>query len=136
MSRRLRGATAKPWLAWGDAAALLLFTVLGLRFHKVAVTRDEVLQTAVPLWAAWFAVAALLKTYRRPGAVLFLTNWMVAVPLALLARQLWLGRPLGQGFLVFLGVALAMTLIFLGAWRIGAFLAGRVGRRPRPDVPG
>ncbi|MDR7522002.1 MAG: DUF3054 domain-containing protein [Armatimonadota bacterium] len=129
MSRTLRTAPAKPWLAWGDAASLLLFTVLGLRFHKVAVTLGEVLQTAVPLWAAWFAVAALLKTYRRPGAGVFLANWIVAVPPALLARHLWLGRPFGQGFLVFLGVALALTLVFLGAWRIGAFLAERAGRR-------
>lgn len=112
-----RRAPAARWLAWGDAVCLIAFTVIGLRFHRIALTPFEVLQTAVPLLATWFAATRLLGTYRRGGGAAFLLAWVAAVPAALAIRQLWLGRPLGPGFLVFLAVGGALTLVFLIAWR-------------------
>lgn len=123
---RRPGALAARWLAWGDAASVIAFTVVGLRFHKIALTPYEVLQTAIPLLGAWFAAARLLGTYRRRGAGWFILTWIVAVPLGLAVRQIWLGRPFGQSFLVFLAVGGTLTLAFLVAWRFLAFLAARV----------
>lgn len=127
---RRPGALAARWLAWGDAAGLIAFTVVGLRFHKIALTPYEVLQTAVPLLVAWFAAARLLGTYRRRGAARFVLTWIIAVPLGLAIRQFWLGRPFGQSFLIFLAVGGTLTLAFLLFWRLAAFLTARVLTRP------
>jgi hypothetical protein len=115
------------WLPWGDAASLILFTLLGLRFHKIALTPYEALQTALPLLAAWFAVARLLGIYQRAGLWSFLLTWILSVPIGLALRQLWLGRPFGPSFLVFLGVGGTLTLVFLGLWRIFAMLLRSAG---------
>lgn len=126
MTRRPGEAPAARWLAWGDAASLIAFTAVGLRYHKIALTPYEVLQTSVPLLGAWLAAARLLGTYRKGGALRFLLTWMLAMPLGLAARQLWLGRPFGQSFLVFLAVGGVLTLVFLVCWRFVAFAAGRL----------
>jgi hypothetical protein len=125
-----RPALAARWLACGDAASLIAFTVIGLRFHRVALTVPEVLETAIPLLAAWFAIAHLTGTYRKPGAARFVLAWLVAVPLGLAIRQIVLGRPFGQGFLIFLAVGGVLTFAFLGFWRLAAALAARVLTRP------
>jgi hypothetical protein len=117
------------WLAWGDAASLVAFTIVGLQFHRMPVSLPAVLQTAVPLLAAWFAVARLLRTYDRPGLWPFLLTWLVAVPVGLALRHVWLGRPFGPGFLHFVAVAGAFTLVFLGVWRIAALAVRAVRAR-------
>lgn len=128
---RRHARPAAPWLAYGDAASLLVFTVLGLRFHNIALGPGEILRTVGPLWLAWFAAARAFGTYRRPAASRFLLTWVVAVPVGLALRQLWLGRPFGPSFAIFVGVALGLTLVCLLAWRAIA-MALRVRRSPRP----
>lgn len=112
----------RRWLIWGDAASLLLFTAVGLRFHMIPLGPTEMLRTGVPLLAAWFLVAAVTGTYRAPGVPRFLVTWLVAVPLGLAARHILLGRTFGPGFLIFIGIALGLTLAFVGGWRLAAFL--------------
>lgn len=119
-------------LAAGDAAALLAFTVLGLRFHNIAPSAAEVLRTVGPLWVAWFAASALWRAYARPGAWRPVATWLTAVPTGLALRQVLLGRPFGPSFLVFLGVAGALTAGFLLAWRLVAALV----RLRRQDAVG
>ena len=64
-------------------------------------------------------------TYRRPGIRTLLWTWIVAVPVGLIVRTIWVGSPSGLRLLAFLGIGLAFTLLFL--------LVGRaVGRRRRP----
>lgn len=107
-----------------DAAALLLFVLIGLRGHGVR-TVDGFLRNAVPLLGAWFVVAWLLRTYRRPGWRSLLTNWIVAVPIGLLVRTAVVGSPSGAGILAFVGVGLAFTLLVLVLGRLVARLASR-----------
>jgi hypothetical protein len=129
MSGRLVAARSRVevpagrWLAWGDAGSLVLFTVLGLRFHNIAPTPYEVLQTALPLAVVWFAGARLLSLYGRSGVWPFVLNWAVTALCGLALRQLWLGRPFGKSFLIFLAVGGTLTLVFLVAWRGIARLA-------------
>lgn len=107
-----------------DAAALVLFVLIGLGGHRVA-TVDGFLRNAVPLLGAWFVAAWLLHTYRRPGWRSLLTNWIVAVPLGLLVRTVVVGSPSGSRILSFVGVGLAVTLLLLVFGRLVARLASR-----------
>jgi hypothetical protein len=119
-------------LALGDAAALVLFSVVGLVNHKAGVTLEAVTRTAGPLLVCWFVVALVAKTYTQPNAWTMLRTWFPAVTLAVLVRYVWLRRPGDLGELtVFWLVALAFTLLFLVAWRL---LASRVLLRPRSPV--
>ncbi|MDR7417767.1 MAG: DUF3054 domain-containing protein [Armatimonadota bacterium] len=117
MSPRAAQPGFARWLPWGDTASLLAFTVLGLRFHKIALTPYEILQTAAPLIAAWVVVARFLRTYTRPGPWPFLATWMLSVTIGLAVRQVWLARPFGRSFFVFLAVGGTLTLAFLVLWR-------------------
>jgi len=121
-----------------DAIALLVFVVAGIRSHHEVGALDLFLRNAVPLEAAWFAVAALAATYRRPGIRSLLRTWIVAVPLGLVVRSMWVGSPAGSRLLVFVAIGLAFTLLFLLA---GRGVVGLVERRRRaadalPSAPG
>jgi hypothetical protein len=113
-------------LAAADASALILFVLSGMRSHDEGTVFAAFLRNALPLLGAWFGFAAVFGTYRRPGRGIVLRTWIVAVPAGLVVRTLWVGSPQGARFVVFLGVGLAFTLIFLLAGR--AVLSVAVGR--------
>ena len=113
------------WLAAVDALALVAFVVAGIRSHHEVGAVDLFLRNAIPLLSAWFAVAAVTGAYRRPGFRTLLITWAVAVPGGLVARSLWVGSPTGIRLLVFLGVGLVFTALFLSVGRSLARLAGR-----------
>lgn len=108
--------------AVADAVGLLVFVVLGLRFHYLPIEAEAVLRTALPLWATWFLVAAILRTYAKRSWKVFLLNWAVAVPAGLVLRQVLLGRDLDHATLVFVAWGMAATLILLVAARAVTFL--------------
>jgi hypothetical protein len=110
-----------------DGLALLLFVVAGLRSHHEGTALTIFARNAVPLLASWFGFSAILGTYRRPGLGTLLRNWTVAVPVALVVRSVWVGSPTGWGFLTFLGVGLAFTLLFLMMGRAAAILVSGRG---------
>lgn len=102
--------------AVSDAAAIVLFTTVGLLSHGfelVGYARD-----ALPLLAAWFAVALALGLYRRRSWGRFLACWAIAIPLGVLVRALVLGRDLDGGEAAFLGVSLGVGLVFLVGLRL------------------
>lgn len=112
-----------------DAIALLVFVVAGIRSHHEVGARDLFLRNAVPLEVAWFTVSAVAATYRRPGIRTLLRTWIVAVPLGLVVRSMWVGSPTGSRLLVFVAIGLAFTLLFLLA---GRGVVGLIERRRRP----
>lgn len=124
MRKLLGGGPGAIWYAVSDAAALVLFVLIGLRGHRVS-TVEGFLTTAVPSLGAWFLVAWLAHAYRRPGWRSLLRTWIVAVPAGLLARTLIVGTPNGVRILVFLAVGLAFTLVFLVIGRLLARLLSR-----------
>ena len=117
-----------------DATALLAFVAVGLAQHDEGAVAWLFLRNALPLLGSWFAVAALVGTYRRPGIRTLLVTWVVAVPAGLLLRTAWVGSPSGARILVFLGVGLAFTLLFLAIGRLVARALGERGAPPAPDV--
>jgi hypothetical protein len=125
----LSGRTSGRLLAIVDAAALTMFVLIGVRSHHDAGGLQVVARNLVPLEAAWFCIAPLMGTYRRPGLRSLLRTWVVAVPLGLGLRTLWVGSPSGLELLTFLGVGLAFTLLFL---LVGRWIAAAIGRRVFP----
>jgi glycopeptide antibiotics resistance protein len=123
--RLLPGGRATAWYVLADAAALVVFVLVGIGGHRSS-TMEGFLRNAVPLLAVWFLVASLVHTYRRPGWRSLLRNWIVAVPVGLLVRTLIVGSPKGARILVFIAVGLAFTLLFLVLGRLLARLLARV----------
>jgi Protein of unknown function (DUF3054) len=122
-------AYARGWrtVAAVDVVALLLFVVVGMRSHGEGSLGAVFLRNAIPLATSWVAFAALLKTYRAISLGAMMRTWIVAVPVALVVRSVWVGSPDSPGrFLTFLGVGLAFTLLFLLLGRaLSALLTGR-----------
>jgi hypothetical protein len=124
MRKLLTGRPGAIWYALADAAALVVFVLIGLRGHRVS-TVEGFLRTAAPLLGAWFLVAWLAHAYRRPGWRSLLRTWIVAIPVGLLVRTLIVGSPNGVRILVFIAVGLAFTLAFLVIGRLLARLLSR-----------
>ncbi len=116
-------------LAWIDALALVLFVVIGVRSHHEGGVPSILMRNLVPLLGSWFGVAWAVGTYRRPGLRSLLATWIVAVPLGLVVRSVWVGSPTGERLLLFLGIGLVFTLLFL---LIGRGIAQMVSRRVLP----
>lgn len=112
------------WYVVADAAALIVFVLIGLRGHRLE-TLEGFIRNGAPLLGAWFLVAWQAHTYRRPGWRSLLRNWIVAVPVGLLVRTLIVGSPSGVRILVFIAVGLAFTLLSLV---VGRLLVGLVSR--------
>ena len=103
-------------LVVADGLALFAFVLIGTD-HHMSGTAANVARTASPLLAAWFVVAALVGAYRRPGPRSLALTWVVAVPAGAVLRSLVRGGPWDDRLLVFTGVALAFTALFLLAAR-------------------
>lgn len=108
-----------------DALALLAFVAIGMRSHQIGAILEVAARNVVPLAVTWGLVSAVAGTYRRRDLVSLLATWVIAVPLGLLARTLWVGSPRGGRIAVFLGVGLVFTLVFL---MIGRGTAAAIGR--------
>jgi hypothetical protein len=105
-------------LALSDAAALLLFAVVGLLSHEGGLSAAGLARDALPLLAGWFAAALVFGTYRRSSLRTLLPAWAVGVPVGVGLRALVLGRAPDGRQAAFLGVALAFTLLFVLALRV------------------
>ena len=124
MRKLLSGGRGTVWYPIADAAALIVFVLIGIRGHR-ASTVEGFLRNAIPLLGAWFLVAWLAHVYRRPGWRSLLRTWIVAVPVGLLVRTLIVGSPTGVRILVLIAVGLAFTLVFLVLGRLLARLLSR-----------
>ena len=124
MRTLLPGGRGTVWYPVADAAALIVLVLVGISGHR-AGTVEGFLRNAIPLLAAWFLVAWLAHTYRRPSWRSLLRTWIVAVPAGLLVRTLIVGSPRGVRILVLIGVGLAITLVFLVLGRLLARLVSR-----------
>lgn len=108
-------------LVGGDAAALVLFAVIG-RINHGGIIDIETLQTALPFLVGWFGTAPFLGGYGRdaqgselgPAALTAAKCWAAAAPLGLVLRGL------GKGYIPptpFIIVTLVSTATLLVGWR-------------------
>lgn len=121
------------WLVAGDLLVLFLFVLIGRHDHAMTFSLSAALETALPFALAWAVALGVLRTYRSrtvsaPGkAVLYaLLTCLVAVPLGLLLRSVWLGRLPNGSFAV---VAFPLIAAFMSVWRLAcALIVWRIGR--------
>ncbi|GAC1429045.1 MAG: hypothetical protein NVSMB65_02350 [Chloroflexota bacterium] len=122
----------------GDALVFVLFAWTGRSSHGEATgtaALGAVLGTAAPFLAAWFAMAAVLGTYRArddaPRALLgrAALTWLLAWPVGLLLRAVILRRGIPPSFAA---ITLIVNMALLLAWR--ALAAGVLARRARRTV--
>lgn len=121
-------------IATADGVGLVLFVLVGTHSHHEDAALATFARNAVPLLASWYTFAAILGAYRRPGLATLVRTWLVAVPVALVVRTLWVGSPTGVRFLTFLGVGMAFTMLFLLMGRGAAMLLGGRGSLERPGA--
>jgi hypothetical protein len=110
---RTRSTPRAAMLGAVDVGALALFVVVGVSTHDHGLPFAAIARVGAPLLAAWLGATGLVGTYRRPGLRSLIAAWGVAVPSAVVVRTAIAGGPWGREFIVFLGVALAFTLLFL-----------------------
>jgi hypothetical protein len=114
-------------LVAGDLLALLAFVLVGQADHQTLNAANPLLgalPNVVPVAGAWLALAFLLRAYPRAGdrprLAPFLGRsalaWVIAAPIGLFIRMLWLDR--GGIPIPFLLVTLAVGGLFLLGWRL------------------
>ena len=126
-------------LALGDFLVLVIFAVVGRGSHSLSTGPGRivaVLNTAAPFMLAWLLVGAAVGTYRGkalypPARVLARTLLaaLIAGPLGVVFRALWLGRPVMVNFVL---VATAVCGALLVVWR---FAWSRIRRLWWPELP-
>jgi hypothetical protein len=119
-------------LVAGDAVSFLVFAAAGRQSHHEANALGQIVLTAVPFAAGWFAVAPFVGAFRRalfavPTRLLARTElaWLCAWPVALGLR--WAVSADHQIPLSFAIVVLVSNALFLGIWRsvFGLVMRGR-----------
>jgi hypothetical protein len=104
-----------------DVVALLLFVTIGLLNHHGGISAGEYARTALPIVGCWLLAAGAFDLYKRPRPSALLGTWILGVTAGILVRALLVWRVDGDDG-IFLGVALAFTLLFVLAVRAAASL--------------
>jgi hypothetical protein len=96
----------KKAAAW-DAAALLVFVVVGVLNHGASV--GAFVRDLLCILAGWFAAAAVFRLYVRSGRWRFVATWLAGISAGVLVRAAIVGHVAFD----FWGVALGFTLLFV-----------------------
>jgi hypothetical protein len=115
----------RPLLPLADAMGILVFATVGLLMHDHSLSLTGYARDALPVLGGWFAAALAFGAYRRPSWRTLVATWLVGVPAGVLVRALVLGRDFDGDQAVFLGIALAFTLLFVLACRAALAAASR-----------
>jgi len=92
--------------AW-DAAALLVFVVVGVLTHGAAA--GAFVRDLLCILGGWFAAALVFRLYVRGGWWQLAATWLIGVSAGVLVRAVIVGRVAFD----FWGVALGFTALFV-----------------------
>ena len=95
-----------------DAAAIVLFAVVGLLSHDGSVSGAGLARDALPLLGGWFAAALLVGLYARGTPLRLAASWLAGITAGVALRAAILGHTDVGKEAAFLAVALAFTLLF------------------------
>lgn len=120
MSSTVKTRKTARLLAWGDAACIVLFAIIGLQSHGEPVSLSGIVRNALPILLVWWLIAPFLRTYTRPTWQNLLYTWAIAVSTGVWLRFMVLQKSFDTGYLVFWTVSLTTTLLLLLLWRFAA----------------
>jgi hypothetical protein len=125
-------------LVVGDLLACIVFAAIGRASHNMGDQGGLIaaLNTAVPFLLAWLIVGMVLGLYRGTalyplGRVVWksLLNGLIAGPLGVAFRAIWLGHPVIWTFVL---VGTLSSALILTLWRVGW---SRLRRLWWPELP-
>ena len=109
--------------AASDAAAIVVFAVVGLLSHHASATAFG--RDALPLLFGWFAVALAAQLYAKPTIGRLLVTWIFGITAGVVLRGLILGRHFDRKQAAFLATSLVFTLLFVLVLRAAIGLVRR-----------
>ncbi len=113
-----------------DAAAIVVFAVIGNVSHHGDVSGRGLARDVLPLLGGWLGAGLLFGLYRRPTLTRLAATWLVGVTAGVVARAAVLHHTGVGKEAAFLAVALVFTLLFaLAARALTAWALPRA--RPR-----
>ena len=118
--RSVDGERQRRLLMLGDLLPVVVFALVGGATHEGGFSPVDVLRNVALLGAGWVLAAAVFRPYVRAAAVRLAATWAVGISAGVFLRAAALGREIDGEYLGFWGVALALTLLVLLAWRLAA----------------
>jgi len=121
-------ALSPPLAAGADAAAIVVFTLIGLLSHHGGVNGRGLARDLLPLLGGWFAVALAVRLYTRRTLWRLVATWLVGITAGVAVRAAVIGHTHAGKEAAFLAVALVFTAVFTLAAR---FVAAKASGRRR-----
>jgi len=110
-----------------DVLAIAAFVLIGMRSHSDAAAVSIFLGNFVPFTGAWLVVAWLVGTYRPPTPIGLIATLLIAIPIGVLLRAVWVRSWSAGEVLTFALVALVFATMLIGLGRaISAVLGARL----------
>jgi len=110
-----------------DVLAIAAFVLIGMRSHSDAAAVSIFLRNFVPVTGAWLVVAWLVGTYRPPTPIGLIATLLIAIPIGVLLRAVWVRSWSAGEVLTFALVALVFATMLIGLGRaISAVLGARL----------
>jgi hypothetical protein len=107
---------ARSFLA-GDLLGLVTFLVIGLDRHGEDVVSRFAALAAIFV-VAWLVTAWLLGTYREPTYARLVLTLVLAIPLGVLVRAVFVQAWTTREVVTFAGVAVVFATLFVGLARV------------------
>jgi len=110
-----------------DVLGIAAFVLIGMRSHSDAAAVSIFLRNFVPFTGSWLVVAWLVGTYRPPTPIGLIATLLIAIPVGVLLRALWVRSWSAGEVLTFALVALVFATMLIGLGRaISAVLGAKL----------
>ena len=110
-----------------DVLGIAAFVLIGMRSHSDAAAVSIFLRNFVPFTGSWVVVAWLVGTYRPPTPIGLIATLLIAIPIGVLLRAVWVRSWSAGEVLTFALVALVFATMLIGLGRaISAVLGARL----------
>jgi hypothetical protein len=110
-----------------DVLSIAGFILIGMRSHSDAAAVSIFLRNFVPFTGSWLVVSWLVGTYRPPTPIGLIATLLIAIPIGVLLRALWVRSWTAGEVLTFALVALVFATMLMGLGRaISAVLGARL----------
>ena len=107
-----------------DVLGIAAFVLIGMRSHSDAAAVSIFLRNFVPFTGSCLVVAWLVGTYRPPTPIGLIATLLIAIPVGVLLRALWVRSWSAGEVLTFALVALVFATMLIGLGRAISAVVG------------